>query len=145
EALAQEYQAAQEAFRKAYQEATTEEERQKVVQEKNPQPEKFAERFLELAEKNPKDAAALDALLWVVTHTYGTNKDSPRNRAVAMLQRDHLASAKLAVVCGGMSFAQDEAGEAFLRAVLAKNPHRDVQGHACLALAEFFHKRTETV
>src|SRR4051794_35474975 len=76
QALQEEYQAAQEAFQKVIREATTAEERQKVIQEKNPQPEKFAERFFELAEKHPKDAAAVDALVWVVANTYGADKDS---------------------------------------------------------------------
>src|ERR1022692_1927945 len=93
-----------------------------------------------LAETHPKDAAAVDALIWVVMHQpmyYGSEpKDQEtrrkvletRQQALEMLLRDHLASDKLPLV-----FPADEK---FLRAVLEKSPHRHIRGLACYTLAE---------
>src|SRR5438132_10529991 len=66
-ALVQEFTKAQQDFFKEYGTLKTDEERRKLVQEKYPQPAKFAPKMMELAEKNPKDPAAIDALVWVVT------------------------------------------------------------------------------
>jgi hypothetical protein len=68
--LVQEYQTALTEFRKAYADAKTEEDKRKVVLEKQPLGE-YLPRFLELAEKNPKDPTAVDALIWIITHGGG--------------------------------------------------------------------------
>ena len=52
-------------------------------------------RFVELAEKNPQDPVALEALIQAVTLVNGTifpagGKDSPGERALALLVRDHV-------------------------------------------------------
>ncbi|MGH7171966.1 MAG: hypothetical protein ACRELG_16955, partial [Gemmataceae bacterium] len=99
--LVKEYDTAREEFQKAYKQAKTPQDRSKVIQEKYPQPEKFAPRFLKLAEKNPKDPAALDALIWVVANTSGSRgaAESPRVEAMKLLLRHHLQSKKMASVC----------------------------------------------
>jgi hypothetical protein len=136
QALQKEYSDALTDFSKAYQAAKTQEERNKIFQEKYPNAAKFAPRFLALAEKNPKDAVAVDALVWVVNtvRQAGGGKDNPRARAVAMLQK-HAASDKVGLVCQGMANSADKESEAFLRAVLEKNPKKDIQAQACLGLA----------
>jgi hypothetical protein len=141
-ALDAEYRVAQKEFQDAMRKAKTQEERQKVFQEKAPKPDKLAPRFLELAEKYPKDAAAVDALVWVVNQTlpFGQTKDSPRIRALEILVRDHIGSEKLAGVCARMR-AEDKAAETFLRAALEKSPRREVRGQACLALAKMLKGR----
>jgi hypothetical protein len=139
QALIQEYGNAQQAFFKAYQEAKTQEDRQKVLREKQPSADACAARFLALAEKHPKDPVAVDALVWVVSNVYAarTAKDSPRAKAVALLLRDHTASAKLGRVCQTLANSwNDKDAEALLRGVLAKNPNKEAQGEACLALAQ---------
>jgi hypothetical protein len=136
-AIIKEYQDAQADFSKAYQEAKTEEEREKIVKEKYPKAEKFAPRLLAVAEKNPKDPGALDALIWVVTNIYESGKDSPRAKALRLMRADHVQSDKLVNVCQALANvvnAEDE--EAFLRAVLEKNKNDDVQGEALLALGQ---------
>ena len=131
-ALEKEYSDAMQAFQKAYGQAKTNEERQKILNEKYPQPAKLAPKFLELAEKNPKDAAAVDALVWVVTHSFEFGaKESPRDKAVAILTRDHLENEKLGQVCHTLVYSGDKASEALLRALLEKSPHKTVQGQAC--------------
>lgn len=133
QALEKEYETAQMEFRKAYKEAKTLQEQQKVVQEKAPQPDKFALRFLELAEKHPKDPAAVDALVWIVTYRAA---GSPRTKALKILLRDHVHSAEMYRPCQTLGRAQDEESQQFLRAVLEKNKHRSAQAQACAALAQ---------
>jgi hypothetical protein len=142
-ALLKEYQDAADAYAKASAAATTDAQRRKVYAEQFPRVDKLAARFLELAEKNPKDPIALDALLWVVNYTSDPpgGKDDPRARAVALLLRDHIRSDKIGPVCPRLAFGFARESETLLRAVLEKNPHREVRGQACLALAEFLANR----
>src|SRR5688572_30323750 len=65
QALLKEYRDAQLAFQKARQGAKTYEEQLLL---KYPRPDQFAAKFLAFAERHDKDAAALDALLWVATN-----------------------------------------------------------------------------
>jgi len=69
-ALLKTYNDAFQEYAKAYREAKTPEEQQKVVQEKYPWPDKYASKFLELAEKNPKEPFAEEALIWILTNEY---------------------------------------------------------------------------
>jgi hypothetical protein len=156
-ALAKEYQDARDAFRKAYDEAKTDEEQQKAFEKLYPDAEKYAERFLALAEKNPKDAVAIDALVWVVQYArplWPTNimedkeqlAKQPFERAKAILVRDHLASDKLGVLAlriGGLR--HDRESEKLLRLLLEKSPHREVQGTACYGLARFLKSQAATL
>jgi hypothetical protein len=64
-------------------------------------------------------------------------------RAFALLQRDHLASDKLGPTCQRISYGFCREYETFLRAVLEKSPHHDVQGIACLSLAHFLSNRLQ--
>lgn len=129
QALEKEYQTAEKEFLKVYKEAKTTEDKQKVLQERRPQPDKFALRFLDLAEKTPKDPAAVDALVWVVSNARSAKRDpdSPRIKAAKILVRDHVQSEKIAGVCWLLGYTQ-------LRTVLEKSKHRSVQAQACLAL-----------
>jgi hypothetical protein len=139
QALVKEYVDAQQAFFKEYRAAKTQAERQKLIEEMQPKPEKYAAKFLEIAEKNPKDPAAVDSLSWIVTavNAAPNAKDNPRAKAVAILLRDHITSDRLGQVCQSLAFGiPDKDGEALLRGVMEKNPSVDVQSEACLALAQ---------
>jgi hypothetical protein len=104
--------------------------------------QKYAPKFLELAEKNPKDPAAVDALVWVATNVRSPQqRDSRRATALELLARDHADSPKVGPVCQTMDRAFDKESGEFLRAVLDKNPSRDLQGQACLALAHYLKTR----
>jgi hypothetical protein len=141
-ALIKEYETAYAEYRKALAKAKTREEAQKVFQEKNPEPEKFAPRFLELAEKYPKDPAAVDALIRLVT--FGRLKrdpQSPRSKAFQILLRDHVQNEKMTALYPalgyiGVGYARDKDSQQLLHAVLEKNTHRRAQALACLCLAE---------
>jgi hypothetical protein len=137
-ALLKEHQDAPEDLSKA----RTAEERKKVVARLRALPQ----RFLELAQKHPKDPVALEALIQTVAVVNGTafpagGKDSPGHAALTILLRDHVRSDKLGPVCQQVVFGFHKSHETFLRAVLEKNPHREVQALACLSLAQFLNDR----
>jgi hypothetical protein len=132
QALLKEYESAYAEFMKGYRAAKTDEERQKVIEKAYPQPEKFASRFVKLAQDNPKDPAALDALTWVLSRAGQTNQG---NQAVDLLLKEHLLSPKLGPVCQSLQYAPAPAADRLLREVLAKNPSHEVQAYACYSLA----------
>jgi hypothetical protein len=110
--------------------------------------QKLPMRFLELAEANPKDPVALDALIQTVVMVNGTafpagGKDSPGYRTLALLRRDHVKSDKLGTVCQQVVFGFHKSHETFLRAVLKSNPYREVQALACLSLAQLLGNRLD--
>ena len=114
--------------------------------------DKLAAKFVELAEKNPKDPVAVDALLqaiWLVNNTPWpveiVGNDERWLRAFDLLMRDHLASDKLGPACTRLSWGYRKEYEKFLRAVLDKNPHKEVQAQACLALAHYLTNRMQRI
>jgi hypothetical protein len=127
----EQYQALLKAYQDDLKGAKSFQERIKIAQET------YAPKFLELAEKAPKDPVAAEALAWIVTNVQAQGKDSPRGKAVELLARDHAKSDKVGPVCQALGRSFDKASGDFLRAVLEQNPSRDVQGQACLALAEY--------
>jgi AhpC/TSA family len=143
------------ALLKQYQDAsgggpTSDEERMKFVGRTYKLRNELAQEFVELAEKNPKDPVALDALLQAVWQVNTTpwpvelvGEDGARARAFALLQRDHIRSDKLGPTCQRLSFGFCKEYETFLRAVLEMNPQKEVQGAACLALAHFLSNRLQ--
>lgn len=144
-ALLKENDAEVKAFQEAYQKAKTQKEKDQVVKDKLPKPAKLAPKFLELAEKNPKDPVAVDALAWLLTRNVGTGKDSPRSKAVALLLRDHVQSDKLGQVCTGLGNMLDKEASELLQAVLEKNPNKEVQAEACMALAQQISRKAQLV
>src|SRR5262249_56814973 len=107
-------------------------------------------RLLELAEKNPKEPVALDALvqvvvaeLWLMGNTEypGRGKDNLEARAIAILLRDHVRSDRLGEACRRLSYGFSRECETFLRTVVEKNPHKEVRALACLRLAQFLNAR----
>lgn len=103
-------------------------------------------RFLELAEGKPNDPVAVDALIQTVSLVNGTafpagGKDSPGERALALLLRDHVRSEKLGPLCQQILFGFHRSRETFLRAVMERNPHREVKALAILSLAQLLSDR----
>jgi hypothetical protein len=145
QALAREFQDAAHAH---YLKATASEDRGEALARL----EKFPRRFLELAETNPRDPVALDALvqavnaeLWLEgnsTHP-GSGTESPEVRALAILLRDHVRSDRLGEACRRVRHGFRRDCETFLRAVLERNPHREVRALACLRLAQFLNGRLQ--
>jgi hypothetical protein len=126
--------------------ATNDEERKRAAARVEPLPL----QLLDLATKNTREPWTLDALTHVITFEYwldnysshpGWGKDSRQARAIAILLRDFVLSDKLEETCKRVQFGFRKECETFLRTVLEKNPHRDVQGQACLRLAQFLNGR----
>jgi len=127
-------------------EAKTDEERLTVAERML----KLTPRFLELAEKDPATPVAMDSLvqvvlqeIWLENNTAhpGRGKDSLEDRAIALLLEHHLQSPALGAVCQRMCYGFRRECGRFLRAVLEKSPHKEVQGLACLRLAQFLNGR----
>ncbi|MFO0955942.1 MAG: TlpA disulfide reductase family protein [Isosphaeraceae bacterium] len=142
EALVKEFDAAQQAAFEALKAATNDQDRLKAAYAR-PQPHEFAPRFFDIAERNPEDPVALDALFWVASRcVFGP----PAEKALAMIARDHGRSERIQDFCGQCS----RYGEPFppyeemLRVVLKDSPHRAVKGAACLALADYLKMAQET-
>jgi hypothetical protein len=107
-------------------------------------------KLVALAEKYPRDPVALDALIEAVWQVNSipwpvelVGPDAARSRAFARLTRDHLQSNRLGPLCERISYGFCAEYEPFLRAVLDKNPHKDVRAQACLALAHFLNNRSQ--
>jgi hypothetical protein len=138
------YQDEMQSYSAAIGKAKTYEERLKAFDEVYPKPEKLAPRFLELAEKNPQDAVAFDALTWIVVNCIRSPARIPaRAKAVAMLSQDHARSANLGPMCQNLANGYDEETPILLTAILDKNPSKDVQAEACLALVQQYGRRLE--
>jgi hypothetical protein len=176
QALLKKYNDAFHEYAKAYREAKTAEEQQNVVQKKYPWPGKYASKFLELAEKNPKEPFAEEALIWIMTsesqllrfrpwyeHTarYETirimtsggrrweiptkEEQDVRSKAIDMLLRDHVSSAKLARVAEVVGSSPDKKSATLLCAILDKNRNKEVKAKACVALARQMQARVALV
>jgi hypothetical protein len=144
------------ALRKEYDRASssgrplTDAERLKFIGESYKRRYEFAKKFVALAEKYPNDPVALDALVQAVWQVNGTpwpvelvGEDTARGRAFEVLQRDHIRSDKLGPLCLRVSYGFAKEYEAFLRTVLAKNPHTSIQATACLSLGRFLNNRLQ--
>ena len=131
DALAKEYQDGVQEFQKAYQAAKTAEERTKAV-EKLPKREEFAGRMLKVAQDHPKDAVAVDALVWVVTNA-GYTPDG--EKALEIIVAKHVKSDKIGALYLALIYAQSANAEKLLRGIIKENPHREARGKACFSLA----------
>jgi hypothetical protein len=152
-ALVKECQARTPGFR----EAVTDVERNEAIY----RGDRFALRFLELAEQNPKDPTAIDALVECIRSLNAVDsltqvaweinksafpvhaKSNVAERAAAILLREYVASARISPVCLRISYSLRKEFQPFLRNVLEKNPHKDVRALACLALAESLNSRLQ--
>jgi hypothetical protein len=126
--------------------ATSDEERRQAAARIEPLPRKM----LELAQENAGQPWTLDALTHVITFEYwldnysshpGWGHDSPQARAIAVLLRDHVRSNKLGETCKRVRYGFRQECETFLRTVIEKNPHQQIQGQASLGLAIFLNGR----
>ena len=120
-------------------------------------------KFVALADKYRDDPVALLALRQAVQavnavdsltqQAWEMNRESfpegssseSADRIVELLLRDHLKSDQLGPVCDRMRFCVRREFERFLNAALETNPHRNVQGLACLALAQLLRNQLYVV
>jgi hypothetical protein len=106
----------------------------------------YLPQFMELAEKNPRDPAAVDALLWIVDQgqAIGLNDKDYYPllvRALAQLERAQVLDNRPVPKPRWVMRHPSPATEQFLRDILAKNKNREVRGRACLYLGELLINR----
>jgi hypothetical protein len=152
--LAQEYQKALKESGQIspnFRDAKTDEERKQAAEASD----RFARRFVMLAEKYPDDPFTIEVLTqavrvmngvdsaiqmsWVTNQTAFPNRSMNDSTELAMtlLLRHHIRSDKLGTVCERMRYGIRKEFETFLHKVIKESPHKDVQGIACLSLAQF--------
>ena len=102
----------------------------------------FAKRFLELAKQNPRDAAAIDPLLWIVSNVPGKAETT---RALELLRQHHVQSDQLGPACKPISESRSLAAEKLLRAIVEENPAENVRALACYHLASLLDLETTRV
>ena len=137
QALVKEYDQARQEYAKASREAKTDEERNQIAREKFPKVDRFTGRFLELAQKHPKDPAACDALAWIIKFgSFQARKDAAE--AAEVLRNDYVKDPRMAQLCRSLPFVRlPKETEKLLQAVLEKNPDHEAQGAACFLLARY--------
>ena len=129
DAIAAEFKKAQSEYNDAYRKATTDAERKSVFDEKYPKPDSYTKRFRALADQYPDDPVAVDSLVWVLQRGEADDAMFP------LLLRD-VGSEKLADACRPLQSSTAQGAEPFLRTLLDKSPHHEVQAQACYALAK---------
>ena len=108
----------------------------------------YLPRFMELAEQNRRDPAAVDALLWIVDQGQAIGLDDKEYypflvRALEQLERAQILDNKPFPKPRWVMRHPSPATEQFLRDNLAKNKDRDVRGRACLYLGELLISRAK--
>jgi hypothetical protein len=135
-ALADDFAKAQKEFETVARAAKTPDERKQAL-EKRPNVSEYAGKMLDLADKNPKDPVAVDALVWVVANSFGMESQTAQD----ILFEKHLSSPKLAQVALLLGFINAKDPEKRLRLLMEKSPHRGVQGQACYSLAQYLKRQ----
>ncbi|WP_210420263.1 peroxiredoxin family protein [Aquisphaera giovannonii] len=126
-------------FMTAYRAAKTQEERQKLIESKYPDPNKSADLMLKIAEDAPKDPVAVEALVWVATNARGPAAD----KAAKVLAKDHVQDPRIASLCSRLAYDDSPQSEQLLREVIARNPGAEAKGMACLALGQRLKRASE--
>lgn len=102
--------------------------------------------FLALARENPGDPVALEALRWVLSHTF---LEDVGGEAMDLLAHNHSRDERLGAICRELDspnrVTPEKSLEMLLRAVLRDNPSRAIRGIACLALARRLEKDRDYV
>lgn len=135
-----EFEKAQADFFKEYKAAKTPDDRRKLVEEKAPKPEKFAERFMEFAKKHGNSEVSASALGWIVENAGHT---AMGKQAIEKLGQDHIASKAIGDICEVIAGQGTPDAEKLLSRILAENKNKSAQASACLSLAQYFQSQAE--
>src|SRR5262249_28836018 len=111
-------------------------EKQKIVQQFRDLQASTVAKMLELADKNPKDPIAIDALVFVMQRA---SKREDQQKAFKTLSTEHLESPNIGAACAYFLHMPD--GEKLVKAVIEKNQHPQAQGQARLARANNLKQR----
>ncbi len=122
---------AQKEHRKAYMEAETEEEQDRIWSEERPDPDLFAPAFLAVAEAHPGGNVALDCFGWVA----GNAQDNKLiDFSIGVVLKQHLQQAELSGFVESISRSSNLSAERALQTIFTSSPHHEVKGMACYHL-----------
>jgi thiol-disulfide isomerase/thioredoxin len=88
----------------------------------------YAPKFLAIAEKYPKDRAAVDAL--VRAGQLGAGDSPASEKALTILLKEHIADSRISQVINDLAYTKWTGADNFLHTVLEKSPSRDARGLA---------------
>jgi hypothetical protein len=146
QALVREHQEAEREFWGNYLKIKSPEEQRKYFAQRSPQPGPYVRRFLEIAESAPQDQASVDSLIWIVRKG---GCDPEVNRAVERLAANDAGNKRLGIIAPrlipNLIYSLSPSAEKLLRAIIAKNPDRVVQGQTCMLLADYLKRESELV
>jgi hypothetical protein len=137
--LIRQYDEAAADFLKRFKTVVSAKEQEKLYDQYFPVPDDYAALLVLIAEKRPKDPAALDALIWAARNaSRQPNKpESPFARAKEILVRDYLASPNIGPFCMSLRYEdEDPATPDILRRVWKNNPDKRTRAQAGFALAK---------
>jgi hypothetical protein len=132
-ALVAEYQSAYQKWLSEAQAASR--EGKAVDMTSRPNPQTFAAKFMALADKNPDEPVAADALFWIASNV---RRGPEAEKAIAALFEKHPESEHIGPACALLSSNPSKATEDTLQKVMKTHPDTDVQGQACYALAGMY-------
>ncbi|MCS6977370.1 MAG: TlpA family protein disulfide reductase [Gemmatales bacterium] len=138
--LTEEFQQALSKLQKEFQAAQEIEAKTKIRDQAIEMLGKFANRAIDYAEKNPKSEDAPQALIMSLQWA---RDEATRDRAVLVLIKDHAESKAIGQICTMLAELPNPVVEKLLRTVMEKNPDRNAQGLATLALATHLQSRAE--
>lgn len=128
EALVKEFETAREEYYKASSRAKTDAEREKLQW---PRAETYAARFLALAQENPRDSAAVDPLVWIVSKC----RDGEEHKtSLKLLLENHATSPQMGRVARALIYSDRAIAEPWLRSLLKEATEHEVRGWATFAL-----------
>ncbi len=139
EALMMELQTAREDANKSFRAAKTEAEREKIQPEFMKKLQAMTPRMLELAEKNPKDEVASEALMFVLSVA---PKGPEQEKATSLFLKDH--AERVPDACIMLAQTHNPRAEGFFSAVLKQKDSSDkAKAFATLGLASLAKARLE--
>lgn len=133
DAQAQKFADALSEFRTAYSEAA-EEDRQKLIDEKLPDADAFAEPLWKLVEEHPEDDAAVESLIWIARSSRG----EAGKKACEKLTSDYIDRKELKQIIMLLSYLPPSPqSHGALKKMIEESPHDEVKGMATYAMANF--------
>ncbi len=130
--LAMDYDSQFEKWHRANIAAKSDEERKKLANELRPNDRLYGQRFLAIAQEDPKAPIALDALNRVLR----CSRDSAADAALEQLRRDWVSSSRIAEVILPVTTSMSPSASGLLRDIISKNTDRNAVGAAVLGLAK---------
>jgi len=128
------------AYRKAESEAKTDDDRQAAAK-RRPSLQEFGKRFLTLAEEQPTDEVACDALLWIASNSARREK-LELDGALDLVEKHHLKSPKLKGVVDALACSVNRRANALAETIANKAGDREVRGRACFFVGLGIYGRT---